>query len=113
MAVPFIYQYQPDPEDYFRFTHAALIRLGKISGFKTIKIYILSEGIFTTLGEKMVNLLIPGRLKYLKSLVRTIILTINIVADRFIKIIIPYDYFFKLLKRFPLGYLVVYEKREN
>ena len=43
-CVPFLIPYHADPNDYFRYTHTALSKILKNSGFKKIEIKKLGEG---------------------------------------------------------------------
>ena len=58
-AVPFLVRYHPDPNDYFRYTHESLRRLGESAGFEVENIAALGLGPFSA-AVSLVGVYMPG-----------------------------------------------------
>lgn len=101
LAVPFLVQIHPSPQDYFRFSGMALEKLLANAGFKNISVKPIGRGPFTVEAQITYNILHF-------SLLRSWIYICAIVADALISSVI------KLFKRknyydasyYPLGFLV-------
>ena len=52
-AVPFMFRYHADPNDFYRFTHKCLYRILIESGYKEIKIYTIGNGLLIVLAEQI------------------------------------------------------------
>ena len=76
--VPFIYRYHPDPEDYFRFSHTALMKLLTDYGFSNIRVHPNFTGPLTLGLDIALSSLLPGRL----SLLRVVIIPPCLLCDR-------------------------------
>ena len=75
---PFIYRYHPDPEDYFRFTRPALIKLLTDYGFSDIRVNPNFTGPITLGLDIALSSLLPGRL----DLLRVVIIPLCLLCDR-------------------------------
>lgn len=101
-CVPFLYEYHPDPRDYFRYTRDALERLLSESGFRDVRIEPLgcgpvSTGIATFAHVLRWRILILGA--YLCA----------IGADRLLQRIFPNNRRVRA-QTYPLGYFFVARK---
>ena len=96
-STPFIYQIHGSPDDFFRYTESALVRLLKESGFKEIKVIKLNYGLFS-LFFQIVGGAIPT------NFLRIAIKNSSIFLDSFLLNISKR--YRKLNERVPLGYIV-------
>jgi SAM-dependent methyltransferase len=90
--VPFFIQYHPDPHDYFRYTHEALIKIFAHAGFKDVSIRAIGNGPFTV-NFNNIMLSFPRML-------RVIGLYPTLLADRIFLSLRPGG-----RERYPLGYV--------
>ena len=101
-ATPFICDYHPSPNDYFRYSSEALEKMFATQGFQAKKIINLGFGPFTAGFSQWGNIL-PNRLIF------------NIIKLPLLLIHLMFDYLLLMFtKRFhnnyPLGYLFIFRK---
>lgn len=89
--VPFLINYHPDPNDYFRYTKEALHNIFTEAGFKEIKIKAVGIGPLAV----NFNVLSP----FLPVFIRCLIFPFYYFADKIILKLRPY-----MTDRYPLGY---------
>ena len=56
-CTPFVYRFHPDPHDYFRYSHEALLRMFEEEGYSHKKMMYVGFGPFSLAGTQWVNLL--------------------------------------------------------
>jgi len=95
--VPFLINYHPDPNDYFRYTKEALRNIFTEAGFKEIKIKAIGIGPLSV----NFNVLAP----FLPVFLRCLIFPFYYFADKFILRLRPY-----MTERYPLGYFFELKK---
>ncbi len=95
--VPFLIQYHPDPNDYFRYTKESLKKIFQESGFTDIKISVVGMGPFMT-NFNNIMFIIP---KILRPLIYFLYLFVSQLATH----IKP-----ALLERYPLSFTFVCKK---
>ncbi len=59
-TVPFMFRYHADPNDFYRFTHTCLKRNLIDSGFKSVKIYTIGNGLLLSLADQ-ISRFIPNK----------------------------------------------------
>ncbi len=96
-SVPFLVNYHPDPNDYFRYTHEALDKILSQAGFQDIKIYNLGFGPLTAAYSHSYI--------FWPKFMRGVVLILSIRLDQFIvrkrpqwKFRFPLAYFFQATK---------------
>jgi len=89
--VPFLINYHPDPNDYFRYTKEALEKIFIEAGFKEIRIKVIGIGPLAV----NFNILAP----FLPTFLRCLIFPFYYLVDKFILKLRP-----KMTERYPLGY---------
>ena len=69
IAVPFLYHFHADPDDFYRFTDSAIKRIWELGGLKCESIEYIGEGFFSYALTTMFNFLKPN---FLKNIFRVI-----------------------------------------
>ncbi len=95
--VPFLINYHPDPQDYFRYTEDALRDIFKRAGFSDSKIEIIGGGPF------MVNY--NNLVLSLPKILRVILLPLYLFLDKVFLKLRP-----QAKRRYPLGYFFIVKK---
>jgi len=101
LAVPFMHQIHGSPDDYFRYTKSALIKLLEQNNFSEIEIKELGFGFFS-----LIFSLIGGSLP---ACLRLFFMNCANIKDKICSVIFGTRYE-KLKKRIPLGYFAVAKK---
>ena len=109
VSTPFLYDYHPDPEDFFRFTDKAILRLWKDAGFRCISIEVIGEGLITNFATKLPQLILPG---WAQSWLSALLYLITSPIDRLLALI-PRRSGITLPERFALEYLAICSKSSN
>lgn len=96
-STPFLHQYHPDPYDYHRFTHAALIKMFSDTGFKLDRMVYLGFGPLTA-GISQFEAMLP-------AIIRIPLVTTAISADWLMGKLVktPID-------RFAMNYFYIFRK---
>ena len=109
VAVPFLYEYHADPDDYFRFTDSSLRLIWENVGLECVHIEAIGEGILTACATKLPSLLVP---KFMRSLMRGIFYLITTPFDRLIALRPPVDG--KTVPvRYALEYFAIFQKKQG
>ena len=95
--VPFLIQYHPDPNDYFRYTDEALEKIFAQAGFTNINIKRLGLGPFSVNFNNLAS--------FMPRAFNVLCWPIAYMLDRFVLSLKP-----NFKERFPVGYLFVLEK---
>ncbi len=101
ISTPFMFNIHGSPDDYFRYTKSALVRILKENGFADIEIKELGFGLFSLLFQTIGGV-IPG--DFLKRIIKKAFISI----DLFLLLVIPR--YQKIIDRIPLGYFVIARK---
>lgn len=101
VAVPFLIQVHPSPNDYWRYTEQTLRLILESAGFKEINITPVGSGVFSASYDIKHNL-------YRTRLLQDIFVLYAKVGDWFLSKIKPDSYFSK--NYYPLGYIVIAKK---
>jgi len=101
-ATPFICDYHPSPNDYFRYSSEALEKMFASSGFKMAKLMNLGFGPFIAGWSQWGNIL-PNRLIF--NIIKLPLLMIHIMLDYLILLFSK-----RFQDNYPLGYLFVFKK---
>lgn len=99
IGVPFLIQYHPCPNDFWRYTKPTLKRILEDNGFKHIEIKTIGAGPFTATAQILNNVL-----KF--SFIRKIYSVIN-VLDMILWIFMGKN---RMVEDYPLGYFVIAKK---
>lgn len=59
VSIPFLHEYHGDPDDYFRLTSSAMVRLGEDAGLRCEYIEAIGEGVVTLSLTKLPHLIAP------------------------------------------------------
>lgn len=95
--VPFMINYHADPNDYFRYTHEALEKIFKETGFSEVEIRPLGYGPFSINFNNLAS--------FMPTIFNFLVWPFYFVLD---KILLSFKPDFR--KRFPVGYLFVLKK---
>ncbi len=98
-STPFLFRFHGSPNDYFRFTEEALIKIIKKSGYRNINVEPICGGIFIVFYSSV--FLISSKIPFLSN----ILLIICIFLDWILSFITK-----SYLKIFPVGYFFTAEK---
>lgn len=63
VSIPFIHEFHPDPDDYFRLSESALRRVWEDGGFKCSHCEAIGEGVLTWVATKLPTLVLPALLR--------------------------------------------------
>ena len=91
--VPFLIQYHPDPRDYFRYTHEALVRILAEAGFAEVEVLAVGAGPFGAHLNNVCLMLLPRLLRPILALVTWPVILLSVALRP------------SLLGRYPLGYV--------
>lgn len=106
VCVPFLHEYHPDPNDYYRYTAPALERIWTTCGLRCESIHALGEGLLTFAFTKAARLIFP--LPIYRAIAPVLYL-IMLPIDRLIALRPRVDDL-AVPARFPLGYIAVFTK---
>lgn len=112
VVVPFLHQFHPDPDDYWRYTPSSLRRIWEGAGFRTVHLEALGEGVLTGWATRLPSLFLPARLPWLSGLFTSLLYLITSPLDRLIHRFRRPIKGRRLAELFALGYLAVFEKGE-
>lgn len=107
VSAPFLYEYHPDPEDYFRFTDAALRRLWEDAGFRCTKIEVIGEGPVTAVATTLAHLAAPPSIR---SYVAALFYLGATLLDRALDMVRKPIHGKRAAERFALGHLAIFVK---
>ncbi len=107
IATPFLFPYHADPDDYFRFTNSAILRLWTEAGFECIHLEAIGEGIITTFSTTFTEVFLP---KWVRPIVSSLLYLIATPLDRLIAKFRPKVHGKSIPERYPLGYLGIFIK---
>lgn len=113
LVVPFLHQFHPDPDDFWRYTPSSLRRIWEGAGFQTVHLEALGEGVLTGWATRLPALFLPARLPALSGLVTCLLYLLTSPLDRLIHRLRPPIHGRRLAELFALGYLAVFEKGER
>jgi len=78
-TTPFLYQYHPCPDDYWRFTKPGLKKIFAKAGFKEVEIKEVGTGVFSATAQ-----LKSGLYKF--DLIRKFFYSLNLFLDKFLRL---------------------------
>lgn len=107
IAVPFLYPFHPDPNDYLRFTDEYLINKCEQIGFKYKETIFNASGPFSTFSDFLIYLSLP---KIIRLVVRPFILSLSFLLDNVVKFYRPTYNNRKLNETFASGFIIVFTK---
>ena len=107
VATPFLFPYHADPDDYFRFTDSAILRIWTEVGFECVHLEAIGEGIFTMWANVVVSELAP---RYIRPIMSVFLYLITTPLDRLIAKFRPKIKEKTVSERYPLGYFAIFEK---
>lgn len=81
ISVPFMHKYHADPDDYFRFTDSAIVKIWERGGLKCESMDYICEGMYTYFLTTMTKF---ERIKYISRPLQFLAYFIGTVLDRFI-----------------------------
>lgn len=99
-STPFMFHIHGSPDDYFRYTKSALVKILKESGFKEVKIEELGFGVFSLIFQ---TIELGLRINFLKYILKKT----SIFLDTTLLLFKKYR---QLRERIPLGYFVIAKK---
>jgi len=105
-AVPFLFNVHGSPNDYFRYTKSALVRVTTDAGFKDIEIKELGFGLFSVIYQLKFGLYRPNFIKYVAMNLGVFL--DKIILHKFLKIIRPNHHLTQ--EYLPLGYFFEVKK---
>jgi SAM-dependent methyltransferase len=106
VSVPFLHEHHDDPADYHRVTDCSLRAICEASGFETLHVEALGEGLLTFTSTKLAQLILPPRLRS-SAAVAAYLLTTGL--DRLIALR-PVINGRSMPVRFALEYVAVFQK---
>ena len=83
VSVPFMHKYHADPDDYYRFTDTALMRICEEKGFQCESMEYVGEGIYTFCLTTMMRF---GRPKFLSNMLQCFFYSIATIIDRMVNV---------------------------
>jgi SAM-dependent methyltransferase len=106
ISVPFLCEFHADPEDFYRFTDSAMLKIWSTSGFRCIHRQAIGEGLLTWSATKFVDLIFPRFLRPLFSAIAylTLLPFDRLIAHR------PEVHGKRVPERFALHHLMVFQK---
>jgi SAM-dependent methyltransferase len=107
VMAPFLYEYHPDPQDYFRFTDTALRQSWESSNFRCIWMEAIGEGIVTNAATQLALLGLPS---FLRGPGAAAFYVGTTLIDRIIDALRPPVRGKRTASRYALGHLAVFEK---
>ena len=83
ISMPFMYKYHADPDDYYRFTDSAIVRIWGEGGLHCSAVEYVGEGIYTSFMTTMTRFRSP---KYLSRVLQGLMYLCTTMLDRVINI---------------------------
>ncbi len=106
ISVPFLCEFHADPDDFYRFTDSAILKIWTASGFQCVNRQAIGEGLLTWSGTKLIDLILP---RFFRPLFSAVIFLMLLPFDRLIAHR-PKVHGKRVPERFALHHLMVFQK---
>jgi SAM-dependent methyltransferase len=107
LATPFLFPYHADPDDYFRYTDSAILRIWTEAGFECTHLEAIGEGIVTNFSTTLLNIMMP---KSIRGFMSSLLYLMTTPLDRLIAKIRSRVNGKSVAERYPLGYFAIFIK---
>jgi len=107
ISMPFMYKYHADPDDYYRFTDSAIVKIWEEGGLKCSAVEYLGEGIYTYCMTTMTRF---GSPKYLSRMLQGLMYLSATMFDRVINLKQKKKNKKTLAQQYALEYIVSFTK---
>ncbi len=107
IAVPYLFPYHPDPEDYFRYSDKLLIKEFEEVGFTYVKSLFPKVGPFSTFTDYLLLIALPSKIRIF---IKPIFMLLALLID---KIVLTYRPIFNhrpTNETFATGFVIVFKK---